>query len=68
MARDRWVTFDCYGTLIDWDAGYSAVLAPLAGPRVGALVASCHRREGALLRTEPHMAYATVLTRSLELV
>ena len=24
---DRWATFDCYGTLIDWDGGVSACLA-----------------------------------------
>ena len=22
--RDRWATFDCYGTLIDWDGGTRA--------------------------------------------
>jgi len=28
-AVDRWATFDCYGTLIDWNAGIRAVLARL---------------------------------------
>jgi 2-haloacid dehalogenase len=31
MDADRWATFDCYGTLIDWDAGITATLADLFG-------------------------------------
>ena len=27
MARDRWATFDCYGTLIDWNGGIRRELA-----------------------------------------
>ena len=27
----RWATFDCYGTLIDWNAGIGAVLERLFG-------------------------------------
>ena len=26
---DRWVTFDCYGTLIDWEGGVADAIAPL---------------------------------------
>jgi len=29
--RDRWATFDCYGTLIDWDGGIRRELARLFG-------------------------------------
>jgi 2-haloacid dehalogenase len=29
MAADRWATFDCYGTLIDWMGGIRAVLEDL---------------------------------------
>jgi 2-haloacid dehalogenase len=29
---DRWATFDCYGTLIDWRAGIEAELERLFGP------------------------------------
>src|SRR5262249_9154925 len=28
---DRWATFDCYGTLIDWNGGIRRELAPLFG-------------------------------------
>ena len=36
---DRWATFDCYGTLVDWLGG---IRAPLAQP-----VARCRRRRAA---------------------
>jgi 2-haloacid dehalogenase len=26
---DRWATFDCYGTLIDWESGISNALRPV---------------------------------------
>ena len=29
--RSRWVTFDCYGTLVDWSSGLGDLLAPIAG-------------------------------------
>ncbi|MDP9304148.1 MAG: HAD-IA family hydrolase [Actinomycetota bacterium] len=31
MARDRWATFDCYGTLIDWNGGIRSELARVFG-------------------------------------
>jgi 2-haloacid dehalogenase len=31
MAEERWATFDCYGTLIDWDGGLRAALAHVFG-------------------------------------
>jgi 2-haloacid dehalogenase len=31
VARDRWATFDCYGTLIDWNGGIRGVLARVFG-------------------------------------
>ena len=34
----RWVTFDCYDTLIDWQTGLRRVVQPLAGERAAALV------------------------------
>jgi 2-haloacid dehalogenase len=29
--RAEWLTFDCYGTLIDWEAGVAAALSPYLG-------------------------------------
>jgi 2-haloacid dehalogenase len=46
---DRWASFDCYGTLIDWNAGIRAALAgiwPDDDPE--ALVASYHEAEPGL--------------------
>jgi 2-haloacid dehalogenase len=31
VARDRWATFDCYGTLIDWNGGIRRELARIYG-------------------------------------
>ena len=31
MARADWLTFDCYGTLIDWEGGIADALGPLLG-------------------------------------
>ncbi len=34
MAPVEWITFDCYGTLIDWEGGVADALAPLLPPPV----------------------------------
>ena len=31
MAGERWATFDCYGTLIDWNGGIRRELARVFG-------------------------------------
>jgi 2-haloacid dehalogenase len=62
---DRWITFDCFGTLIDWHGGYRAILAPLAGERTGALIATYHGFERALEAERPHRLYRDVLTQGL---
>jgi 2-haloacid dehalogenase len=31
VANDRWATFDCYGTLIDWHGGIRRELARVFG-------------------------------------
>ena len=28
---NRWVSFDCFGTLVDWQAWFTEVLGPLGG-------------------------------------
>jgi 2-haloacid dehalogenase len=33
LPQDRWATFDCYGTLIDWNRGIRAVLERTFGER-----------------------------------
>lgn len=34
MASVEWITFDCYGTLIDWEGGVAQALAPFLPPPV----------------------------------
>jgi len=43
--RDKWVSFDCYGTLVDWLGGFTAILEPIAGERTSSLLDAYHRFE-----------------------
>ena len=62
----RWATFDCYGTLIDWDAGIGAVLERLFGVEQAAgLLARYHELEPEI-EAEEYRPYAAVLTLTLE--
>jgi 2-haloacid dehalogenase len=62
----RWATFDCYGTLIDWNAGIRGELESLFGPeRAPALLAEYHRLEPEV-QGEAYRSYAEVLTLTLE--
>ena len=36
--QTRWVTFDCFGTLVDWQTGFASMIAPLAGDRTSDVV------------------------------
>jgi 2-haloacid dehalogenase len=58
----RWITFDCFGTLVDWTSGFDAILRPIAGPDTPALIAAYHRFERLLEEESPHRPYRDVLT------
>ena len=60
---DRWATFDCYGTLVDWNAGLRGALAGLL-PDVdpGALLVRYHALEPQV-EAEEYRTYADVLAR-----
>jgi 2-haloacid dehalogenase len=64
---DRWATFDCYGTLIDWNGGISRELARLFGdgaaPR---LLERYHELEPEVQAEDPERTYRTVLALTLE--
>jgi 2-haloacid dehalogenase len=63
---ERWATFDCYGTLIDWDAGIGAQIERLFGvDKRERLLARYHELEPEL-QAEEFRPYATVLTLTLE--
>jgi 2-haloacid dehalogenase len=62
----RWATFDCYGTLIDWNGGIAGVLERLFGAeRTPDLLARYHRLEPEV-QAETYRSYAEVLTLTLE--
>ena len=56
----RWVTFDCFGTLVDWH-----VLTPLLGARTPDVLDAYHRFERQLEAQTPHKLYKDVLTDAL---
>lgn len=66
LADFKVLTFDCYGTLIDWESGISAALAPLVA-RVGRpltrdeVLAAHGRHEAAQQLTTPTRLYRELL-------
>jgi 2-haloacid dehalogenase len=65
VARDRWATFDCYGTLIDWNGGIRAQLARVFGEkRADALLVRYHVLEPTL-EADGTRSYREVLTEAM---
>jgi 2-haloacid dehalogenase len=65
VARDRWATFDCYGTLIDWNSGIRAQLARVFGEeRADELLERYHELEPEL-EADGTLTYRAVLTEAL---
>jgi 2-haloacid dehalogenase len=64
-ASRRWVTFDCFGTLIDWNSGFAAILRPLVGDRTPQVIDAYHRLEPVLEQETPHRLYKDVLATGL---
>ncbi len=63
---DRWATFDCYGTLIDWNGGIGRELERLFGAGESArLLHAYHEVEPAVQREDPTRTYRDVLTQTL---
>ncbi len=59
---ERWATFDCYGTLIDWNAGIGRELERLFGAaRTGELLRTYHELEPQVQREDPGRSYREVL-------
>jgi 2-haloacid dehalogenase len=62
---ERWVSFDCYGTLIDWDGGVRAELARVFGDgRADELLARYHELEPGL-QESGERTYREVLTEAM---
>ena len=62
----RWATFDCYGTLIDWNGGIGRELERLFGAEQTArLLHAYHEVEPEVQREQPDRSYRDVLTITL---
>lgn len=65
---DRWATFDCYGTLVDWETGIRGTMVWLwPGEDPSRLLAAYHRAEPQL-QADSGMPYREVLATALEMV
>jgi 2-haloacid dehalogenase len=66
-ARTRWITFDCFGTLVDWQAGFADAIRPFAGDRTEDVLRAYHAHEAVVEREKPHRSYKEVLVKALAL-
>lgn len=63
----QWLTFDCYGTLVDWDAGIRQALGQVCGERgraLDAMVESYIKHE-ARIESDPFTSYKNVQAQAL---
>jgi 2-haloacid dehalogenase len=66
MAEPRWATFDCYGTLVDWNAGISAELdRVLVAPAGAELMSRYHAIEPRIQSEHPTWSYRDVMAAVL---
>ncbi|MBN3724779.1 haloacid dehalogenase type II [Burkholderia sp. Ac-20379] len=71
--RPTWLTFDCYGTLIQWDEGLLAAVQEILGSRGATQVAAStfievyDRHEHALEQAPPHRSFREVSGQGLRL-
>jgi 2-haloacid dehalogenase len=65
QTRGRWVSFDCFGTLVDWQRGFRQILQAHGCSDTDAVVRAFHRHE-AMIEAEPYRPYREVLRLALE--
>jgi len=63
--RDRWATFDCYGTLIDWNAGIKGELERLFGVEDAPRLLERYHELEPQVQAEAYRSYGEVLTLTL---
>jgi len=62
---ERWITFDCYGTLIDWEGGIADALAPLLPGEVDRdALAKRYIEVEASLEGDRYVSYREILDRA----
>jgi 2-haloacid dehalogenase len=65
--EERWATFDCYGTIVDWNAGIQGEFEKLLGvEHADQLLARYHELEPEIQAANPGHSYREVLTIALE--
>jgi 2-haloacid dehalogenase len=62
----RWATFDCYGTLIDWNAGIGGVLERLYGAEQAPELLRRYHELEPQVQAEAYRSYSEVLSLTLE--
>jgi len=65
MAGQRWVTFDCYGTLVDWETGMSRAIESVAAGNTANLLMRYYEIEPAVEAERPLRRYREVLAETL---
>src|SRR5690348_1694641 len=65
MSTSRWITFDCFGTLVDWQTGFRQILQPVVGDRLEEVMAAYHEAEPIVEKEHPSASYRTILRESL---
>jgi 2-haloacid dehalogenase len=64
---ERWATFDCYGTLVDWNAGIRAELERLIpGEDADRLLERYHKVEPRVQRERPSASYRDLMAAALD--
>jgi 2-haloacid dehalogenase len=63
---DRWATFDCYGTLIDWNAGIRGALEGLFGVEEAPGLLDRYHEVEPEIQEEAYRSYAEVMTLAVE--
>src|SRR5918999_5323748 len=59
------MTFDCYGTLIDWETGLLTALRPIAADHDDDALLEAFARHESALEDGPYLSYREVLAGSL---
>lgn len=67
-SRERWATFDCYGTLIDWDSGMRVCLQRLWPSGDHERLLQRYHAVEPLVQEGRYLAYRQVLARSLRAI
>ncbi len=65
MPGERWLTFDCYGTIADWNSCMLGALEPFAGENAAPLLAAYHRAESILEARPGWASYHAILRDAL---